>query len=63
MGQLEVGQALPLPWKDVQAFVDYIREHGITQLINIFHRLKDRHGDKLQWGDEVVFTSALRLTR
>lgn len=52
MGQLEAG-AEPLSWKDAKALAAYIKKHGILQLINIFHRLKDRVDDKLQWGDEV----------
>ena len=56
MGQLEAG-ARPLDWEDAKAFAEYIKEHGITQLINIYHRLKDRTGDRLQWGDEVNIAS------
>lgn len=54
MGQLEAGQR-PLDWEDAKAFAAFIKEHGIAQLIQIFHRLKDRTGDRLQWGDEIEY--------
>jgi glutamate--cysteine ligase catalytic subunit len=63
MGQLEAG-AKPLDWTDAKAFAEFIREHGITQLIHIFERLKDRTGDRLFWGDEVcsfLFELTFRL--
>ena len=48
-----LSQGTPLHWKEAKQYADHIREHGIKQLINIFHRLKDRQNDKLLWGDEV----------
>ena len=35
---------------------DCIQKHGITQFINMYHRLKARHGDQLKWGDEIEYT-------
>ncbi|GAA5878137.1 hypothetical protein JCM8547_005637 [Rhodosporidiobolus lusitaniae] len=53
MGLLALGT--PLPWSDAKQYADYVREHGIEQLLNIYHRLKDRTGDRLLWGDEVEY--------
>lgn len=53
MGLLSEGT--PLEWHDVKKHADHVRTHGITQLINIFERLKDRTNDVLKWGDEVLF--------
>lgn len=51
MGLLSKGE--PLNWEETKALADHVREHGITQFINIYHNLKDRQGDCLKWGDEV----------
>lgn len=51
MGLLALGT--PLPWSDAKQHAEYVREHGIEQFLNIYHRLKDRTGDRLLWGDEV----------
>lgn len=51
MGLLFLGT--PLTWEEGQKHVEYIREHGITQFLHIWDRLKDREGDTLLWGDEV----------
>lgn len=57
MGLLSEGS--PLDWEQTQALADHVREHGITQFINLYHKLKDRQGDYLKWGDEVsLFPSA-----
>lgn len=32
------------------------QKHGIAQFINLYHRLKSRHGDQLKWGDEIEYT-------
>eukprot|EP00043_Microstomoeca_roanoka_P028431 m.17993 g.17993 ORF g.17993 m.17993 type:complete len:683 (+) comp8403_c0_seq1:65-2113(+) len=48
-----LSQGTPLAWQDVKKHADYIREHGILQLINIFERLDGRTNDVLKWGDEV----------
>ncbi|VDP01463.1 unnamed protein product [Heligmosomoides polygyrus] len=32
------------------------QKHGIAQFINLYHRLKTRHGDQLKWGDEIEYT-------
>ncbi|BGP49230.1 glutamate--cysteine ligase [Rhodotorula kratochvilovae] len=53
MGLLALGT--PLPWSDAAQHADYVREHGIEQLLHIWERLKDRTGDRLLWGDEVEY--------
>lgn len=53
MGLLVTGT--PLPWAQAKLHADYIRDHGIDQLLLIYHRLKDRTGDQLLWGDEIEY--------
>ena len=51
MGLLVEGQALsPEETAKVGA---YIREHGITQFLNTWRRVKDIHDDELKFGDEI----------
>ncbi len=37
------------------AVIDYIKRHGVKQVINTFQRYKDRTHDSLKWGDEVEY--------
>ncbi|XP_068152614.1 glutamate--cysteine ligase isoform X2 [Drosophila tropicalis] len=53
MGLLSEGS--PLSWEETKKLADHVREHGINQFINLYHRLKDRQGDILKWGDEVEY--------
>lgn len=53
MGLLTEGS--PLSWEETKQLADYVREHGVTQFINLYKRLKDRQGDVLKWGDEVEY--------
>lgn len=53
MGLLSEGN--PLSWEETKKLADHVREHGINQFINLYHRLKDRQGDILKWGDEVEY--------
>ncbi|KAL1450266.1 hypothetical protein WDU94_002703 [Cyamophila willieti] len=53
MGLLSEGN--PLSWEKTQELADHVREHGVTQFINLYHRLKHRQGDILKWGDEVEY--------
>ncbi|KAL8277979.1 hypothetical protein RQP46_009611 [Phenoliferia psychrophenolica] len=53
MGLLALGT--PLPWAEAKQHADYVREHGIDQFLKIWHRLKDRTGDVLLWGDEIEY--------
>lgn len=53
MGLLTEGS--PLSWEETKKYADHVREHGITQFINLYKRLRDRQGDILKWGDEVEY--------
>jgi hypothetical protein len=33
--------------------VSAVREHGVRQFLEVFHRVKNRSEDVLKWGDEV----------
>ncbi|VDM53159.1 unnamed protein product [Angiostrongylus costaricensis] len=54
MGLLTKGS--PLSWAETVPHVEYIKKHGIAQFINLYHRLKNRQGDQLKWGDEIEYT-------
>lgn len=51
MGLLSEGS--PLSWEETKALAEHVRQHGIEQFINIYHRYKDICFDVLKWGDEV----------
>lgn len=53
MGLLSEGS--PLSWEETKDLADHVRQHGIKQFINLYHRLKNRQGDVLKWGDEVEY--------
>lgn len=53
MGLLYLGT--PLTWEEANKYADHVREHGITQFLHTWDRVKDRHGDELLWGDEVEY--------
>lgn len=53
MGLLTEGSSLN--WEETKALADHVRKHGVIQFINLYHRLKDRQGDVLKWGDEVEY--------
>jgi glutamate--cysteine ligase catalytic subunit len=57
VGLLSLGT--PLHWDQAKHYADHVRYHGITQFLNIWDRLKDRQGDELLWGDEVLQTPLL----
>lgn len=52
MGLLSEGS--PLSWEETKKLSEHVRKHGIEQFINLYRRLKDRTGDILKWGDEVI---------
>jgi len=54
MGLLTKGT--PLSWEETVPYLDYIKKHGIDQFITLYHRLKNREGDQLRWGDEIEYT-------
>ncbi|KAG6885915.1 hypothetical protein C0993_007933 [Termitomyces sp. T159_Od127] len=53
MGLLYLGT--PLTWDEAKKYAEHVRFHGITQFLNTWDRLKDRHGDELLWGDEIEY--------
>ena len=53
MGLLVVGE--PLSWAETQKRADYVREHGLVQLVNIYNAMKSRSCDSLKWGDEIEY--------
>ncbi|KAJ1301805.1 hypothetical protein OPQ81_009033 [Rhizoctonia solani] len=44
-----------LDWEEGQKYADYIREHGVTQFLNIWRRQKSRKDDPFRWGDEIEY--------
>jgi len=52
MGLLSFGT--PLAWTDAKDLADHVRSHGISQFLYTWDRVKDRCGDELFWGDEVL---------
>ncbi|EGC38811.1 hypothetical protein DICPUDRAFT_96768 [Dictyostelium purpureum] len=50
-----IAEGNTLAWEDAEQHANYIREHGIIQLLNILKSNKDRHGDDFKWGDEVEY--------
>ena len=53
MGFLEFG--VPLHWADSLPYCAYVRQHGVEQFINLYHRVKGRVNDVLKWGDEIEY--------
>nr|AOE43201.1 glutamate-cysteine ligase [Cavenderia deminutiva] len=50
-----IGEGGTLVWEEAVKHADYIRKHGIIQLLHIWNANKDRTGDTLKWGDEVEY--------
>uniref|UniRef100_A0A0K8RH23 Glutamate--cysteine ligase n=1 Tax=Ixodes ricinus TaxID=34613 RepID=A0A0K8RH23_IXORI len=53
MGLLSEGS--PLSWPETKKLSNHVREHAVTQFINLYRRLKNRENDCLKWGDEVEY--------
>ena len=51
MGLLTVGE--PLSSEETTKVSNYIREHGVTQFLNTWRRVKDIANDELRFGDEI----------
>ena len=51
MGLLSEGK--PLSWPDTKKNAALVHKVGIQQFLSLYHRLKERKGDGLKWGDEV----------
>ncbi|KAH7691430.1 CRE-GCS-1 protein, partial [Aphelenchoides avenae] len=53
MGLLKDG--LPLTWEQIVPHLESIKNQGIMQFINLYHRTKGIQGSEFKWGDEVEF--------
>lgn len=51
MGFLDSGDTLE--WDEVVFVIDYIKRHGVKQLLHTYQTNKTRNLDRLKWGDEV----------
>jgi glutamate--cysteine ligase catalytic subunit len=51
MGLLTVGK--PLSYEETMKLSKYIREHGISQFLATWHRVKEIKDDQLKFGDEI----------
>jgi len=51
MGLLSEGK--PLTPEQLRDVSNYIREHGITQFLHTWERVKDVENDELRFGDEI----------
>jgi glutamate--cysteine ligase catalytic subunit len=56
MGFMAEGNTLG--WAEASKHAEYIRQHGIQQLLSIYNKYKDRKNDRLQWGDEIEYIIA-----
>ena len=53
MGLLSLGT--PLDWDDASMYLEYVKEQGILQFLNIWNKVKTRTRDQLIWGDEIEY--------
>ena len=51
MGLLSEGR--PLKWTEIKDALKQIRTYGVNQLIQVYHKCKNRQRDAFTWGDEV----------
>lgn len=51
MGLLSEGK--PLSWADTKKNASIVRRVGVKQFLALYHKLRERKGDVLKWGDEV----------
>lgn len=54
MGLLSEGK--PLSWPETKKNASLVHRVGIKQFLALYHRLQDRKGDVLKWGDEIEYT-------
>ncbi|CAF1115023.1 unnamed protein product [Adineta ricciae] len=54
MGLLSEGR--PLKWTEIKDALKQIRTYGVDQLIQVYHKCKNRQRDAFTWGDEVELT-------
>ena len=53
MGFLEAGE--PIPWTESLELIAYVREHGVTQFLNVYNKVKTVTNEDLLWGDELEY--------
>ena len=53
MGLLTEGK--PLKWTDSLPYIDYVKEHGIEEFLNIYNKYHNRCCDDFKWGDELEY--------
>jgi glutamate--cysteine ligase catalytic subunit len=53
MGFLDSGDTLE--WSEVVFVIDYIKRHGVKQLLHTWEANRSRSFDRLKWGDEVEY--------
>lgn len=51
MGFLSKGK--PLHWSDAQKYLAYVKQHGVTQFLQLYQAAKDRNTETFLWGDEI----------
>jgi glutamate--cysteine ligase catalytic subunit len=57
MGLLSEGR--PLTWTEIKAALDQLRTYGLSQLVHVYDKHKERQGDSFTWGDEVLYCIVL----
>eukprot|EP01132_Coremiostelium_polycephalum_P000964 gene964-1227_t len=50
-----IAEGNTLVWEEASKHAEYIKQHGILQLLNIYNANKDRFNDSFKWGDEVEY--------
>ena len=53
MGLLTEGK--PLKWNESLPFLEYVKQHGIEQFLNIYKKYENRCCDEFKWGDELEY--------
>lgn len=53
MGFLDIGETMT--WEEVVEVIDYVKRHGLKQLVHAYTAAKPRSLDSLKWGDEVEY--------
>jgi hypothetical protein len=48
-----LSQGTPLAWNDSLPHLDYVKLHGILQVLNLFKTHSGRENDHFYWGDEI----------
>ncbi|KDQ20142.1 hypothetical protein BOTBODRAFT_27552 [Botryobasidium botryosum FD-172 SS1] len=45
----------PLHWDDAKEYATHIRDHGVTQFLNVWRKFKSRQNDVFTWGEEIEY--------